>query len=167
MDEVIEEGREEVVSKSASAPSTHGISALLFFITLSGLFATISASFLQPFYPVYAMKTYDADEGQIGLIFGLYPLGGVVASVLVTEFCGTKYGKTLLSKLFIWYMGLITLVASTISFGYGWTIQLQMVSYFFQGLASAMINVSGMMILTASSTNVTKDVGTLEVRIAG
>lgn len=135
----------------------------VYFILLSNFLATLYSAFLGPFYPVYATKNYDASETKIGIFFGLHPIGALVATPIVTRICASKFGRSIKGKLVVWHVGVLILAASSITFGYGTSMGVHMLSYFFQGVSSAVLGVSGLMIITSASSDVTKDVGMLEV----
>ncbi|CAD8070816.1 unnamed protein product [Paramecium sonneborni] len=64
-------------------------------LNAGNLFCCLGLSLIAPFYPAYAHK-FDVSNSLLGLIFGLNPIGGMLASLIVGKLLNHKNQTTLL-----------------------------------------------------------------------
>ncbi|CAD8204677.1 unnamed protein product [Paramecium octaurelia] len=69
-------------------------------LNAGNLFCCLGFSLIAPFYPAYA-KEYDVSNSILGLIFGMNPIGGMLASLIIGKLLNNSNQKTFL------YLGLI------------------------------------------------------------
>lgn len=123
---------------------------------LASCVSQIVVSFLIPFFPTVAMKTYGASEMDLGIILASLPFACVVSGPFVPAVIAH------LGRELTLVVGLALMVGATFIFGFGASFTHFVVARTGQGLASSLISVASTALLMTHSPDLGADLGMIE-----